>query len=196
MTGRESFGAFRRCFPGQGWRRRSRRRHRSRRDAALRPGSPAERRAAQGYPCPPGPTRSTSISDVDAPVGGRSPTSTSSTTMRRALARQPALTGADFTDTRRCQSFTLERCCPATTDLDFRTRSYGAAFSTCKVVVRRSHHPAKVTGGVTLSVLVTTFGRRQYLEPAACARSLARSGCPDELVLVTRQARCRFRRHS
>lgn len=40
--------------------------------------------------------------------------------------------------------------------------------------------------GVTLSVLVTTFGRRQYLE--RCVRSiLGQERLPDELVLVTRK---------
>src|SRR4029453_12355253 len=47
------------------------------------------------------------------------------------------------------------------------------------------HHPSKVTG-VTLSVLVTTFGRRQYL--GRWVRSiLGQERLPAELVLVTRK---------
>jgi uncharacterized membrane protein len=53
------------------------------------------------------------------------------------------LTGADFTGNRRCQPFTLViDLATATTDLDFRTRSHGAALSLCKVVVRRLDGPA------------------------------------------------------
>ena len=48
------------------------------------------------------------------------------------------VTAADFTGTRRCQPFTLPAELPAeTADVQFRTYSYGATLSLCKVVVRR-----------------------------------------------------------
>jgi uncharacterized membrane protein len=54
---------------------------------------------------------------------------------RRHAARR--LTAADFTAAHRCQPFTLPTQLSAeATDLEFRTRSYGAALSLCKVVVR------------------------------------------------------------
>jgi uncharacterized membrane protein len=81
---------------------------------------------------------------LDAPVGG--PVADLDVVSNHAVRRHASrrLTGADFTDTRRCQSFTLETVLPtATTDLDFRTRSHGAAFSLCKVVVRRVTTPQR-----------------------------------------------------
>jgi hypothetical protein len=81
---------------------------------------------------------------LDAPVGG--PVADLDVVSNHAVRRHASrrLTGADFTDTRRCQSFTLETVLPtATTDLDFRTRSHGAAFSLCKVVVRRVSAPQR-----------------------------------------------------
>ena len=64
---------------------------------------------------------------------------------RRHAARR--LTATDFTGDRRCQPFTLPTKLSAeTTDLEFRTRSYGAALSLCKVIVRspsrRADEPA------------------------------------------------------
>ena len=48
------------------------------------------------------------------------------------------VTAVDFTGTRRCQPFTLPAELPTeTADLQFRTYSYGATLSLCKVVVRR-----------------------------------------------------------
>jgi uncharacterized membrane protein len=81
---------------------------------------------------------------LDAPVDG--PVADLDVVSNHAGRRHASrrLTGADFTDTRRCQSFTLETVLPAaTTDLDFRTRSHGAAFSLCKVVVRRVSIPQR-----------------------------------------------------
>jgi hypothetical protein len=47
------------------------------------------------------------------------------------------LTSVDFTSTSRCQPFTLSFVLPDdTADVEFRTRSRGAAVSLCKVVLR------------------------------------------------------------
>jgi hypothetical protein len=65
------------------------------------------------------------VADLDVPAN-----------RRRSGPRR--LTAVDFTDLR-CQPFTLPFELPGeTAGLDFRTRSYGAALSPCRVVVRKS----------------------------------------------------------
>jgi hypothetical protein len=86
--------------------------------------------------CPPGRTRRSSSSSSRRRPSVPSPTSTCPPIAGdRARVDSPAV---DFTDLR-CQPFTLPFELPGeTAGLDFRTRSYGAALSLCRVVVRKS----------------------------------------------------------
>src|SRR5262249_49401253 len=97
-----------------------------------------------GIPLPAGSYAVDFYLGLDAPVGG--PIADLDVVNNHAVVRHAGrrLTGADFTDTRGCQPFTLETVLPTpATDLDFRTRSHAAVFSLCKVVVRRVSAPQR-----------------------------------------------------
>src|SRR5262245_22476283 len=187
MASRASFGASRRCSSRSGVRRRSSAILES--PVTARPCASsrvsAERRAARGYPCPPAPMRSTSISDSTRRSVGRSLTSRWSATT--PYAATPAGASPEPTSpTAAAASRSRSRpCCRRRRPIWISGLDHTAPPFPC---ARSSSggSPALKGDGVTLSVLVTTFGRREYLE--RCVRSiLGQERPPDELVLVTRK---------